>query len=63
MTQMSIIILFASVGILFNGDFSLWVSLNHELPTSKLHAYEFSGDWGEKTKLKKNRDMNQERQF
>ena len=63
MIQMSIIILFVSAGILFHGDFSLWVPLNHELPTSKLHAYGFSVDWGGKTKQKKNRDMNQERQF
>ena len=58
MTQISIIILFVSAGILFNGDFFPWVSLNHELPTTKLHAYGFSGDSGGKTKQKKNRDMN-----
>ena len=63
MTQMSKFILFVSAEILFNGNFSLWVSLNYELPIAKLHVYWFSGDSGGKTKQKQNWGMNQEKHF
>ena len=64
-TQMSIFILFVSAGILFKGDFSLWVSLMfssysgvvhlrfppHSFSLSKVWGIYITGQWGEFRKI------------